>query len=393
MNLQKSLLPQHHFVFSGKSGEYFKIWLSNLLLTLVTLGIYSAWATVRRRRYFYQNTEIAGENFAYHARPLQILIGRLILVAALIVFFIADVFFPSFANFLLLLFFLLLPLLAIRSWRFQARMSSYRGVHFDYRCPTGKAYGHLLVLPMLMFIGLCVLIAFYLYFVLASDALNLLPWGVPGLFLFFFIAMSFIQAIGSQLSWSLYVNHHFYGSYAFSAALSKKTFLRIMLVSLLILVPFIAFSLGLATFLMIEASGGVQVTTDNMHKVMSQASSSVLWAYTPVLAGFWFSSNYLFIAVRNYLFRQTTVGEKLRLYSTLSYFAWIKIQLGNLLLIVFTLGLAIPLAQIRCARYLAERCWLEGELPETDKADGATEKVMGAIAEEFVPVEGIDVGL
>ncbi len=41
---------QHPVRFHGKSGEYFAIWLVNALLTVITLGIYSAWATVRRRR-------------------------------------------------------------------------------------------------------------------------------------------------------------------------------------------------------------------------------------------------------------------------------------------------------------------------------------------------------
>jgi uncharacterized membrane protein YjgN (DUF898 family) len=36
-------------------GEYFGIWIVNLLLSLVTLGIYTAWAKVRRLRYFYGN--------------------------------------------------------------------------------------------------------------------------------------------------------------------------------------------------------------------------------------------------------------------------------------------------------------------------------------------------
>ena len=36
--------------FTGSGGEYFKIWIVNLLLTIATLGIYSAWAKVRKAR-------------------------------------------------------------------------------------------------------------------------------------------------------------------------------------------------------------------------------------------------------------------------------------------------------------------------------------------------------
>jgi len=41
------------FEFRGDGMEYFKIWIVNILLTILTLGIYSAWATVRNNRYFY----------------------------------------------------------------------------------------------------------------------------------------------------------------------------------------------------------------------------------------------------------------------------------------------------------------------------------------------------
>src|SRR5258707_6333866 len=42
--------------FTGRAGEYFRIWIVNICLSIVTLGIYSAWAKVRRKRYFYGNT-------------------------------------------------------------------------------------------------------------------------------------------------------------------------------------------------------------------------------------------------------------------------------------------------------------------------------------------------
>ncbi len=33
--------------FHGSGGEYFRIWIVNLCLTIVTFGIYTAWAKVR----------------------------------------------------------------------------------------------------------------------------------------------------------------------------------------------------------------------------------------------------------------------------------------------------------------------------------------------------------
>ena len=59
--------------FLGTGSEYFRIWIVNLLLTIVTLGIYSAWAKVRRLKYMYRNTQIAGSSFDYHGSPIAIL--------------------------------------------------------------------------------------------------------------------------------------------------------------------------------------------------------------------------------------------------------------------------------------------------------------------------------
>ena len=66
------------FRFTGDVGEYFGIWVVNVFLTIVTLGIYSAWAKVRTKRYLYGNTVLDGSPFDYDANPTAILKGRLI---------------------------------------------------------------------------------------------------------------------------------------------------------------------------------------------------------------------------------------------------------------------------------------------------------------------------
>lgn len=78
--------PEVHVLqFTGSGGEYFTIWIVNILLTIATCGIYSAWATAQRRRYFARNTVLAGAVFDDDSAPLAILRGRLlaaILIAA-----------------------------------------------------------------------------------------------------------------------------------------------------------------------------------------------------------------------------------------------------------------------------------------------------------------------
>src|SRR3954463_11642112 len=95
--------------FSGAAGEYFRIWIVNLALTIVTLGIYSAWAKVRKKRYFYAHTRIADEGFEYRGNPVAILKGRIVAVALLAAYSIAGQVSPVAQGVLALLFAIVFP--------------------------------------------------------------------------------------------------------------------------------------------------------------------------------------------------------------------------------------------------------------------------------------------
>src|SRR5690349_23853928 len=82
------------FEFRGSGSEYFRIWIVNLLLSIVTLGIYSAWAKVRRLRYFYGSTSLDGASFEYHGRPIAILKGRIIVVGVYVLFLVTTRLWP-----------------------------------------------------------------------------------------------------------------------------------------------------------------------------------------------------------------------------------------------------------------------------------------------------------
>jgi hypothetical protein len=75
------------FAFTGNAREYFGIWIVNTLLRIVTLGLYSPWAKVRKRRYFYGNTLLDGAPFDFLADPWAILKG----------WFIAGLFFGAYS--------------------------------------------------------------------------------------------------------------------------------------------------------------------------------------------------------------------------------------------------------------------------------------------------------
>lgn len=120
------------FEFRGSGSEYFRIWIVNLLLSIITLGIYSAWAKVRRLRYFHGSTFLDGHSFDYHAEPVSILIGRLITVGGYGLFVIAGNINPLLNLLLLPLLLAGLPWVIMRSRRFHLRMTSWRGLRFGF---------------------------------------------------------------------------------------------------------------------------------------------------------------------------------------------------------------------------------------------------------------------
>ena len=116
------------FEFRGTGSEYFKIWIINIILSIITLGIYSAWAKVRRKQYFYGSTQLENSSFEYLADPVKIFKGRIIVIIFFVFYSVISEFFPLAGGVLSLLFLLILPWLVIRALTFNARNSAYRNM-------------------------------------------------------------------------------------------------------------------------------------------------------------------------------------------------------------------------------------------------------------------------
>ncbi len=126
--------------FTGSGGEYFKVWIVNLLLTIATLGIYSAWAKVRKMQYFYRNTEIDGSVFDYHGKPMAILKGRLIALALILAYHFSIDFSVVLGLVAAAVFAAAWPWLLTQSLRFKLHNTSYRGLRFRFTGPARFLY-------------------------------------------------------------------------------------------------------------------------------------------------------------------------------------------------------------------------------------------------------------
>ncbi|MBU0557477.1 MAG: DUF898 domain-containing protein [Alphaproteobacteria bacterium] len=68
------------FGFEGSWREFAPIAFTNLLLTIVTLGVYRFWATTRTRRYLWSRTRFIDERLEWTGTGLELLIGFLIVL-------------------------------------------------------------------------------------------------------------------------------------------------------------------------------------------------------------------------------------------------------------------------------------------------------------------------
>jgi uncharacterized membrane protein YjgN (DUF898 family) len=135
-------------MFTGQWQEYFKIWIVNVLLTIVTLGVYAAWAKVRKKRYFYANTQLFGHAFEYLADPKRILIGNIIVVALFLAYTFSGAISLMIQLPFMVLIALIIPWFICRSLAFNARNSSWRGLRFRFSGGYGEAFVAFVLLPI-----------------------------------------------------------------------------------------------------------------------------------------------------------------------------------------------------------------------------------------------------
>ena len=354
--------------FKGSGSEYFKIWIVNLFLSILTLGIYSAWAKVRRKRYLYGNTSIKGASFEYHASPITILKGRLIAVALLIVYSVLSELFPLVGFFLLILLFAFIPWIVWRSLRFNARMTSLRNVHFSFNGLLGKSYLCYLVIPFifpllissLFSFGYSVLVYeypienFYNYF---SDLINfpdyypteilILTVGSVSMYL---LMIPYVQ----KIKMSYYMNNSCFGQGKFSSNISASKFYLIDILTFLVTAAVFLFPIMI--FLLIY---GFNAFFDYGSEFLDNVNSIVpvffiFVAYVFMLSSVFLSTAFFTAKLRNYVYSNTQLNDNISVNSNLNTWNLFWLYLSNFFLMIFTVGLAYPLTIIRKTKYMAE---------------------------------------
>lgn len=346
---------EERFVFRGSGAEYFRIWIVNLLLTIVTLGIYSAWAKVRRLQYFYGNTELAGSSFRYEGNPVAILKGRVIAIVLLLAYqFSAQYSFSAFLAVLLLLA-LVAPWLLRSSFRFRLHNSSYRGMRFRFTGSNAQSYKTFLLYGPLM------LLTLYLTAPLFHQRLKRYQHGNAN---FGKTPFGFNGTVGQ-----------FYGAYA--------------IVALLTVGMLVAFFMTLAPMFAVLAAKGAGHRVDPADA--AKIGSAVIMAMLILYGGMLFIGPLWLSRIQNLVWNSTTLGPH-QFRSSMRAGKLFFIVVTNLIGILLTVGFFSPWAAVRMARYRAESCSLvvKGSL---DEFVADQEQEMGAVGQETAEFFDVDIGL
>ena len=332
--------------FSGRAAEYFGIWIVNVLLSLATLGIYSAWAKVRRVTYFNNNTSIAGYSLGYHATGKQLLIGRVISFVILLIWAISSSI-PIVAIPLLIVMLFLTPWLLNNSMRFSGRMTSYRNVRFNWRGTYWKSFWFLVIAP---FVGV--------------------------------LTLGLLTPLFSKYYYKYVATQHTYGTTQFNAEPTIGSFYWAFLVGGIFPTVVIAVVYSGLAMLFLRAA---QLPES---EVMTSSITGLIFV---VPAAIVFSMVFIYrVLCRNLMVRSLELSDVVEFHSEINPIRFVWISLTNLIAVVFSLGLLLPWAQVRKYRYLST-CTKYRVLKDMDQFIDDEVSVKSAFGEEFAEFEGIEV--
>lgn len=395
---QSSPSTYQSFHFEGNGKEYFRIWIVNIALTILTLGIYSAWAKVRTNRYIYANTYLNGSNFEYNADPVRILIGRIVVVGVYVAFVIFSDYLMMYevAGGIALVALIAMPWLIRQAISFKMRNTSYRNIPFRY---TGRT------------------VDFYLFFLIHA-VLNIFT-------LFLAFPYSYVKFKRLMIDNA----HYGHGRFRFygTTGESYSTFILVFVWSTLFMLGLVlTFGLVAALFaglgsadatglgeaaqmasVVTEANGSLidanvtytsMESNQSMESIDLDSSEIMMGAYVVVFAMAFliylpiitwyqgFSDGYFSNFVRNF-----TKLESAPLKGEMKPFKLGVIAATNVLMIVISLGLLYPWAKIRYLRYKLEHtsfaCDNYEQFESTGYEQGST------VGEEMTDFFDIDIGL
>lgn len=341
MDQAASAAPRHALQYDGRISELYRIFLVNVLLTIITLGIFRFWAITRYRRYLWAHMRFQNERFEYAGRGLELFLGMLMAIGILIGMSIAAAFLaficrlihpalavvPTFGVYVFI--FVLMGAARFSAQRYRLSRTLWCGIRGGME-GSALAYGwrsflYTLLLPFTLFQTLP-----WMQVRLAERRINASRFG----------SVSFaFQGRASAL----------YGTYL-------VTFLSVVLLYVLtvgglwhVFAPLVAPLIRLA----------------GQDPRVALALQGVIWIVFFVMLAMGLIASLLtcwYLASLSRHILSNTTFATLQLGSLITGRRRFGLMLGNLLITIFTLGLGLPIVTHRTARFLADNVLVTGTL-------------------------------
>jgi uncharacterized membrane protein YjgN (DUF898 family) len=368
--------------FTGSGSEYFRIWIVNLLLILVTLSLYAPFAKARKLRYLQANTLVDGDALGFHGDPWKMLRGYLLILLLAVVYGASGHFSPLLAVATFLLMMALWPALWRASLQFRLANTSWRGLRFQFTGHLAGAY--LAWLPSLLAGGMVVGGSMLLPQgpTDVNEASTAVAWTAVLVMLGSLLGVGVLPWTWARLKRYQH-SHYRYAQQQTQLKLGTGAFyglgFRLLGLSMLGGLAILLLLLGAAALSGPSASEG----PDPLVLLVAVP------AYLLFISGV---SAYTTARLQNLVW-SATQAPQLSFTSRLALGPYWKLTLKNLLLTGLTLGLYRPFAVIAAVamRLQAMRLDLQGDLSEWQSAPtGAMQDATGDAAGDFF---GIDIGL
>ena len=319
--------------FSGSGAEYFRIWIVNLLLTVATLGIYSAWAKTRRLQYFYRNTRLAGASFDFRGDPKAILRGRVLAVTVLAVYHYAFGFSLKVGTVTVALLLAGLPFMMRAALRFRLSNSYYRGLPFGFSGSVKEAYLVYLV-PVAIF-------------VLPGALVALMPKRpLSGAFALLYLCWPLMHGAMKAYQHKHLMAGDQHATFPLGTTDLAKPYVRAFLLGLGLMV-LVGICIGMSIYI-----GGTKARWTAM-------------AFVPMIIGivlaygfFLLSGPYIMVRMNNLAWSATSFPG-VRITCAMTPWTYMRLQTVNVLLTLLTLGLYRPFAVVSAYHHRLAHLMLE----------------------------------
>lgn len=310
--------PSHTVEYDGTVDGLLPIVLMNLLLTIITLGIYRFWAKTNLRKYIWSKIKFDGEPFEYTGTGGELFVGFLIVLFVFILpisvglgFFLQS--YPTIAPFAMIalypFFIFLMGVAVYRAQVYRMSRTNWRRIR-GAQLKGSAAYG----------------------------------WLILKYAVLYFITFGLIAPYVACRLWNFLINNKRFGSGVLTCDVKSKPLFKVWFLTWLAMIATFGGLIGLISYAALSNNIGLIF-----------AGYFLLFIVSAIIF-VWFEAalyNHLFSGIRY---------QNMQFNFHITPMALLKFSIVNTLILIFTLGLGAPFIMQRWTRLLCEKLSFTGQL-------------------------------